>query len=377
MSWFGDYQARRANIRLPAGRGQGHRDLPHGQRLGAGLAPHDRGLPRDPPPPRRVGRRSSTCCGATSAAPTASRRRPDPRRRDPGGPHRARPLEDQVRTPPVMRRVWAWMALNFGKHAGDRRGRRPGGHAAARARDHPARVRHRAGLATSTRTTQVYKDSVAYQDLFGGQAMVSSSRWTRAPTSSTSSRPRTSPACGGRRASCAAPRASWPVVSPLTALQFTQNLVRPRVRRRHPERRRPGPARRHAARPRPGRAGPPARRRRHHAQPASAPSTPDQQTFDNPEWVRFLLYDNQGEIRKSLRPFFPDESHAQMVTRLVGNRRHRGGGRGQRAFMEVVGGRGLRRARRSPPPAPRSCSRTSTTTCGAACSRSAPSPWRS
>ena len=45
----------------------------------------------------------------------------------------------------------------------------------------------------------------------------------------------------------------------------------------------------------------------------------DQRTFDNPEWIRFLLFDNRDEIRKSLRPFFPDESHAQMVTRLVGN----------------------------------------------------------
>jgi hypothetical protein len=45
----------------------------------------------------------------------------------------------------------------------------------------------------------------------------------------------------------------------------------------------------------------------------------DRRTFDNPEWIRFLLYDNEGEIRKSLRPFFPDESHAQLVTRLDGN----------------------------------------------------------
>jgi predicted RND superfamily exporter protein len=45
----------------------------------------------------------------------------------------------------------------------------------------------------------------------------------------------------------------------------------------------------------------------------------DQQDLDNPDWVRFLLYDNQGEIRKSLLPFLPDDQHALIITRLVGN----------------------------------------------------------
>ena len=46
---------------------------------------------------------------------------------------------------------------------------------------------------------------------------------------------------------------------------------------------------------------------------------PDQHTLDNPEWVRFLLYDNAGEVRQALRPFFPDERHAMTITRLEGN----------------------------------------------------------
>ncbi|MHB1138850.1 MAG: efflux RND transporter permease subunit, partial [Microthrixaceae bacterium] len=45
----------------------------------------------------------------------------------------------------------------------------------------------------------------------------------------------------------------------------------------------------------------------------------EQQTLDNPEWVKFLLYDNEGEVRQALRPFFPDDTHAQMITRLPGN----------------------------------------------------------
>ena len=70
-----------------------------------------------------------------------------------------------------MRRVWAWMGLNFGKHAG---------------------IVGVVGLAITlvlglgatkldfatgqdsylNKDEQVYKDNVAYQDLFGGQAML-------------------------------------------------------------------------------------------------------------------------------------------------------------------------------------------------------------
>ena len=72
VSWFADYQARRASIRWrPTTGPQGHRGVPHGQRLGHGLAPHRRRLPRDPPPARRQASPSSTCSGPTSAASTS------------------------------------------------------------------------------------------------------------------------------------------------------------------------------------------------------------------------------------------------------------------------------------------------------------------
>jgi hydrophobe/amphiphile efflux-3 (HAE3) family protein len=45
----------------------------------------------------------------------------------------------------------------------------------------------------------------------------------------------------------------------------------------------------------------------------------DKQTFDNPEWVKFLLYGNDGQIRKALRSFIPDAQHAQVIVRLTGN----------------------------------------------------------
>lgn len=38
-----------------------------------------------------------------------------------------------------------------------------------------------------------------------------------------------------------------------------------------------------------------------------------------PEWTNFLLYDNQGEIRQSQRAVFPDSRHAMIITRFDGN----------------------------------------------------------
>lgn len=171
---------------------------------------------------------------------------------------------------------------------------------------------------------RVYEDSVAYQELFGGQAMLTLvtmdegrsvvdlftpenlATWRQVETALRDS---------GRFTS---------VVSPLTALEFTANLVAPRAPdgrvdanapptssvassilvgaiERDPEGAAP---RRDAAVATLGRLN------------AVAPPS---RTLENPAWVDFLLHDNQGDIRKALRPFFPDERHAQMVVRLSGN----------------------------------------------------------
>ncbi len=45
----------------------------------------------------------------------------------------------------------------------------------------------------------------------------------------------------------------------------------------------------------------------------------DQRTFDNPEWVKFLIYNNEGQVRKALRSVFLNDHTAQIVTRLPGN----------------------------------------------------------
>jgi hypothetical protein len=165
---------------------------------------------------------------------------------------------------------------------------------------------------------QVYKDSVAYQDLFGGEAMVTlftmedGSDVVDLFTAENIERfRRIEDRLGDTDGVVGA-------VTPLTALDFTASLVASDS----------GDVTQSVA----GQALLGARER--DPDPASAevrltdatttltrysavPS--DRQTYENPEWVRFLLFDNQGDIRKSLRPFFPDETHAQVVTRLVGN----------------------------------------------------------
>lgn len=46
---------------------------------------------------------------------------------------------------------------------------------------------------------------------------------------------------------------------------------------------------------------------------------PEEWNDDNPEWLRFVLTGNDGEIRPPIKAFFPDEHHLQIVTRLDGN----------------------------------------------------------
>ena len=131
-----------------------------------------------------------------------------------------------------MQKFWAWLGLNLGKRAG---------------------VVSIVGLVITivlgsgitqlefatgqdsylNKDEEVYKDSVAYQDLFGGQAMVTLVTLDEGQDAHRPVHP------GGRRArgsrsrprsrSRAATRSS-PSSRPLTALQFTNALVLPDVR---------------------------------------------------------------------------------------------------------------------------------------------------
>lgn len=215
-----------------------------------------------------------------------------------------------------MRRVWAGMALYFGKHAG---------------------VVGAIGLALTlvlglgitqlefatgqdsylNEDEQVYKDSVAYQDLFGGQAMVSLFTMDDGTTVADLFTPANIDHMRQVEEELRTVDGVFTVISPLTALEFTQNMVTSES----------GDVTQSVA----GQALLGARSRE--PDPAAQAlrlddsvttlnriaAVPGERTFDNPAWIEFLLFDNRGEIRKSLRPFFPDEGHAQIITRLTGN----------------------------------------------------------
>ena len=215
-----------------------------------------------------------------------------------------------------MRRVWAWMAVNFGKHAG---------------------IVGVIGLAVTlvlglgatrlefatgqdsylNEDEQVYKDSVAYQDLFGGQAMVSLFTMDEGRTVADLFTPANIAHLRQVEDDLRATDGVLTVISPLTALEFTENMVTSEsgdvtqsvagqallgAREREPD-----PAAQEARLADAGETL------------ARISAVPGEQTIENPAWVEFLLFDNRGEIRKSLRPFFPDEGNAQLISRLDGN----------------------------------------------------------
>jgi hydrophobe/amphiphile efflux-3 (HAE3) family protein len=171
---------------------------------------------------------------------------------------------------------------------------------------------------------QVYIDNVAYQDLFGGQAMLTLFTMDEGATVVDLFTPANLEKIQAIEAQLNDTEGVQSVVTPLTALQFTQNLVTT------------APSGEVTTDPTQSVAGIALLG----ARAREVPDSPEAQarlddafvtvnrlgeipvtdrTFENPAWVEFLLIDNQGEIRKALRPFFPDDRHAQLVTRVEGN----------------------------------------------------------
>jgi hydrophobe/amphiphile efflux-3 (HAE3) family protein len=168
------------------------------------------------------------------------------------------------------------------------------------------------------KSDQVYKDNVAYQNLFGGEAMVTLVTMEPGHTVDELFTPD-----GIRQWTNIANEIDHSgkvlgVVTPLTALQWNDNLVTSPsgdvtksvagqilagalARTKSP-------------------AGIQARSTdglatvaRYNAIPANA------RVIANPKYTDFLLYDNQNKIREPLLPVFPDKTHAQMIVRLLGN----------------------------------------------------------
>jgi hydrophobe/amphiphile efflux-3 (HAE3) family protein len=217
-----------------------------------------------------------------------------------------------------MQRVWSWLGLNLGKHAG---------------------IVAVVGVLVTlvfgfgitklefatgqdsylNKDDEVYKDSVAYQELFGGQAMLSLVTMDEGHSVvelftdgnlATWEQVEADLAAGGDLV--------FGVVSPRTALEFTHNLVDSPSG--NPAESVAGQILLGATERDPSPEGQAARGESSVATLTRLNEIPaEERVLDNPAYVDFLLHDNEGEIRKSLRPFFPDERHAQLVVRLPGN----------------------------------------------------------
>jgi hydrophobe/amphiphile efflux-3 (HAE3) family protein len=217
-----------------------------------------------------------------------------------------------------VHRVWSWLGLNLGKHAGTV--------------DAVAVVLTvvlgfgitKLEFATGqdsylNKSDTVYKESVDYQKLFGGQAMLTLvtmdegasvvdlfsgdglAKWQQVEKQLRAGGPLV-----------------FGIVSPRTALEFTDALVSSPSG--NPTDSVAGKILLGATARDPSAAGRQVRTDAAVATLNRLTAIPvDQRVLTNRAYVDFLLHDNDGSIRKALRPFFPDERHAQMIVRLPGN----------------------------------------------------------
>jgi uncharacterized protein len=220
-----------------------------------------------------------------------------------------------------MQRFWSWLAVNLGKHAGI-----------------VTVIGLIFTLVIGTGITKlefatgqdsylnkddvVYKDNVAYQKLFGGEAMLSVISMKNGQKIDTIFTAEGNATLAKTATDVKKVQGVQGVISPLTALEFSSSLVQA-----------PaggtvfdaiGTKALTEAQAKATAAGDTASVQARAADLATTSQRllsipPDQQTLDNPAYVQFLLYDNQGQVRKALRPFFPDDTHALMITRLNGN----------------------------------------------------------
>src|SRR3954454_21339330 len=217
-----------------------------------------------------------------------------------------------------MQRFWSWLAVGLGKHA-----------IAVVLVLVAITVLLGAGIsklefATGqdsylNKSDQVYKDNVQYQDLFGGQAMLTVITMNQGHKIDELFTAEGQQQFTTLHDSLSSTNLYHGVVTPLTAVVFSNSLVS------SPD----GDVTKSIAgkallgalgKEPPGTPQAAARAEDSTATLARVGAVPpEQRVLSNPAWVQFLLYDNQGEVRKALRPFFPDTTHAQVIVRLLGN----------------------------------------------------------
>jgi hypothetical protein len=168
------------------------------------------------------------------------------------------------------------------------------------------------------KSDQVYKDSVTYQGLFGGEAMLTLVTMEKGHKVNELFTPQNIERWNAAEAKLRADKDIVSVVSPVTALKFTDALVS--SPNGDPTQSVAGKILLAAQARDPSAAGVKARTADNIKTLTRLGAIPPaERTLDNPAYVDFLLHDNQGNIRAALRSNFPDDRHAQMVVRLPGN----------------------------------------------------------
>ena len=171
------------------------------------------------------------------------------------------------------------------------------------------------------KSSATYQDNVAYQGLFGGQAMLTVITMDRGHTVDELMSPADRAQLAEMHDTLAATGRYKSIVTPETALRFSDQLLQGGTPGGDPTTSIAGKATlRAVAAEAPG--TPEAAARQADATATLARITavpPARRTLDDPAWVKVLLYDNQGHVRLALRSFFPDTTHAQVVVRLDGN----------------------------------------------------------
>jgi uncharacterized protein len=166
---------------------------------------------------------------------------------------------------------------------------------------------------------RVYKDNVAYQDLFGGQAMLTVITMDQGHTvDELFNAPGRKQFTQFHDALTKTGKVHG-VITPLTIVNFADALVQSPDG--DPTKSIAGGATQTAL----GKETPGSPQQQARAEDAAITlarlnAVPDsERTIDNPEWVKFLVYDNENQIRKAHRSFILDRTHAQIVVRLKGN----------------------------------------------------------
>jgi len=234
-----------------------------------------------------------------------------------------------------MQRFWSWLAVYLGKHAGV-----------------VAIVGLLVTLVLGFGTTrlsfatgqdsylnsedQVYKDNVAYQGLFGGQAMLALLTADQGKTVNDIMSPANQATFDKISQQLKAhPDVIQGVITPKDALVWSDKLVQSPDG--NPTNSIAGKALLAALQNDPTPEGKDVRTKDTAKTLERLNAVPqDQRVLTNPAWVDFLIHDNQGGIRKPLRAVFTDDGHAQVVVRLQGNASIETEGKGADLVAQVM-----------------------------------------